>query len=172
MMKRDEAVQKLATAGRLSIAHAEDLYDSLFPKPVVPQYVADWYEEIKGEFYLNLHYLAWDMFESLDEDACVPKKTLNDDITRWYRKNENAIKIIVNMHRFGYEVEKESRYTVRIKGRLGQYLGKYYLNNEELTPQFIRTQYSEGSNFTRTELEANGFGWVFDCPGVEVKEVE
>lgn len=172
MMKRDEAVQKLATAGRLSIAHAEDLYDSLFPKPVVPQYVADWYEEIKGEFYLNLHYLAWDMFESLDEDACVPKKTLNDDITRWYRKNENAIKIIVNMHQFGYEVEKESRYTVRIKGRLGQYLGKYYLNNEELTPQFIRTQYSEGSNFTRTELEANGFGWVFDCPGVEVKEVE
>lgn len=172
MMNKDEAVQKLATAGRLSIAHAEDLYDSLFPKPVVPQYVADWYEEIKGEFYLNLHYLAWDMFESLDEDACVPKKTLNDDITRWYRKNENAIKIIVNMHQFGYEVEKESRYTVRIKGRLGQYLGKYYLNNEELTPQFIRTQYSEGSNFTRTELEANGFGWVFDCEGVEVKEVE
>lgn len=172
MMKRNEAVQKLATVGHLSMAHAEDLYDSFFEKPVVPQYVADWYEEIKGEFYLNLHYLAWDMFESLDEDACVPKKTLNDDITRWYRKNENAIKIIVNMHQFGYEVEKESRYTVRIKGRLGQYLGKYYLNNEELTPQFIRTQYSEGSNFTRTELEANGFGWVFDCPGVEVKEVE
>ena len=171
MMTRDEAVQKLATVGHLSIAHAEDLYDSLFEKPVVPQCVADWYEEIKGEFYLNLHYLAWDMFESLDEDACVPKKTLNDDITRWYRKNENAIKIIVNMHQFGYEVEKESRYTVRIKGRLGQYLGKYYLNNEELTPQFIRTQYSEGSNFTRTELEANGFGWVFDCEGIEIEEV-
>ena len=115
-MKRDEAVKKLATVGRLSIAHAEDLYDSLFEKPVVKQYVADWYEEIKGEFYLNLHYLAWDMFESLDEDACIPKKTLNDDITRWYRKNENAIKIIVNMHQFGYEVEKEPRYTVQLKG--------------------------------------------------------
>lgn len=172
MMNKDEAVQKLATAGRLSIAHAEDLYDLLFPKPVVPQYVADWYEEIKGEFYLNLHYLAWDMFESLDEDACVPKKTLNDDITRWYRKNENAIKIIVNMHQFGYEVEKEKRYTVKIKGRLGQYLGKYYLNNEELTPQFIRVLKGEGSVFTRTELESNGFGWVFDCEGVEVKEVK
>jgi hypothetical protein len=24
---------------------------------------------------------------------------------------------------------------------------------------------------TRKELEANGFDWVFDCPGVEVKEV-
>lgn len=32
MMNKDEAVQKLATVGRLSIAHAEDLYDSLFEK--------------------------------------------------------------------------------------------------------------------------------------------
>ena len=41
MMKRNEAVQKLATVGHLSMAHAEDLYDSFFEKPVVPQYVAD-----------------------------------------------------------------------------------------------------------------------------------
>lgn len=53
-MTRNEAVQKLATAGRLSIAHAEDLYDSFFPKPVVPQCVADWYEEIKDSFGYNL----------------------------------------------------------------------------------------------------------------------
>lgn len=175
MMNKDEAVQKLATVGHLSMAHAEDLYDSFFPKPVIPQYVADWYEEIKGEFYLNLHYLAWDMFESLDEDACVPKKTLNDDITRWYRKNENAIKIIVNMHQFGYEVEKEKQYTVKIKAVLGQYLEKYYLNNEELTPQFSRTQFTvdkERPTFTRKELEDANFGWVFDCEGVEVEEVE
>lgn len=172
MMKRDEAVQKLATVGHLSIAHAEDLYDSLFEKPVVPQYVADWYEEIKGEFYLNLHYLAWDMFESLDEDACVPKKTLNDDITRWYRKNENAIKIIVNMHQFGYEVEKEPRYTVRFVGitadnrylSCGSSRGSWFLwGNEE--SQAIHTRH------TRKELEANGFGWVFDCDGIEIEEV-
>lgn len=163
MMKRDEAVQKLATVGHLSIAHAEDLYDSIIPKPVVKQCVADWYEEIKGEFYLNLHYLAWDMFESLDEDACVPKKTLNDDITRWYRKNENAIKIIVNMNQFGYEVEKEKRYTVRIKAS-GQ-----YLYNDGANILFYLTY---KGTFTRKELEDADFGWVFDCEGVEVKEVE
>ena len=172
-MTRDEAVQKLATVGHLSIAHAEDLYDSFFEKPVVPQYVADWYEEIKGEFYLNLHYLAWDMFESLDEDACVPKKTLNDDITRWYRKNENAIKIIVNMHQFGYEVEKEPRYTVEVKGIIG-YVA--YLNQNLNTQEwfFASNDESEGyrTKHTRKELEANGFGWVFDCEGVEVKEVD
>lgn len=172
MMNRNEAVQKLATAGRLSIAHAEDLYDSLFEKPVVKQYVADWYEEIKGEFYLNLHYLAWDMFESLDEDACVPKKTLNDDITRWYRKNENAIKIIVNMHQFGYEVEKEKRYTVRIKG-IGGY--SKYLNRDTNTQRWLFASKTELERFrahhTRKELEDAGFGWVFSCEGVEVKEV-
>lgn len=46
-MNKDEAVQKLATAGRLSIAHAEDLYDSFFPKPVVPDFIAEWIEEAK-----------------------------------------------------------------------------------------------------------------------------
>lgn len=54
-MDRQEAVQKLATAGRLSIAHAEDLYDSFFPKPVVSQCVADWYEGHKDEFEINLY---------------------------------------------------------------------------------------------------------------------
>ena len=172
MMNKKEAVQKLATAGRLSIAHAEDLYDSLFEKPVVKQYVADWYEEIKGEFYLNLHYLAWDMFESLDEDACIPKKTLNDDITRWYRKNENAIKIIVNMHQFGYEVEEEIKYRVKLKG-IPEI--KRYLNQED-GEEFLFADSGETEDFrtkfTRKELEDAGFGWVFDCPGVEVKEAE
>lgn len=162
-MTRNEAVQKLATAGRLSIAHAEDLYDSFFPKPVVPQYVADWYEEHKNDLNDDI----WAYLTSWAD-------TKWDEFKYWmYHTGRNkAITTLANMHQFGYEVEKEPRYTVKIKGRLGQYLGKYYLNNEELTPQFTRTQYSEGSNFTRTELEANGFGWVFSCPGVEVKEVE
>lgn len=155
------------------MAHAEDLYDSFFEKPVVPQYVADWYEEIKGEFYLNLHYLAWDMFESLDEDACVPKKTLNDDITRWYRKNENAIKIIVNMHQFGYEVEKETRYTVEFKGIDDNYkFLNYGTSFKDWT--FDDSKGAKGVRVahTRKELEDANFGWVFDCEGVEVEEVE
>ena len=40
-MTKDEAVQKLSKIARISVAYAEDLYDSFFPKPVVPQYVAD-----------------------------------------------------------------------------------------------------------------------------------
>lgn len=79
------------------------------------------------------------------------------------------------MLQFGYEVEEEKRYTVKLKAVLGQYLGRYYLNNEKLTPQFTRTQFTgrdELPTFTRKELEEAGWGWVFDCEGIEVKEVE
>ena len=68
-MTKDEAVQKLSKVARISVAYAEDLYDSFFEKPVVPQFVADWYEKHKDEFYLNLHYLAWELIENLDENV-------------------------------------------------------------------------------------------------------
>ena len=162
-ISREEAVRTISRISGGSVSYAEDLYDSFFPKPVVSQCVADWYEEHKNDLNDDI----WAYLTSWAD-------TKWDEFKYWmYHTGKNeAITTIVNMHQFGYEVEKEARYTVKIKGRLGQYLGKYYLNNEELTPQFTRTQYSEGGSFTRTELEANGFGWVFDCPGVEVKEVE
>jgi len=162
-VNREEAVRTISRISGGSVSYAEDLYDSFFPKPVVSQCVADWYEEHKNDLNDDI----WAYLTSWAD-------TKWDEFKYWmYHTGRNkAITPLANMHQFGYEVEKEPRYTVKIKGRLGQYLGKYYLNNEELTPQFTRTQYSEGSNFTRTELEANGFGWVFSCEGVEVREVE
>lgn len=165
-MNKDEAVQKLSKAARISVAYAEDLYDSFFPKPVVPQFVADWYEANKDDLNEDI----WAYLTSWAD-------TKWDEFKYWmYHAGRNeAIVTIVNMHQFGYEVEKEKQYTVKIKAVLGQYLGRYYLNNEELTPQFTRTHFignEERPTFTRKELEENGFGWVFDCEGVEVKEVE
>ena len=165
-MTRQEAVQKLATTGRLSIAHAEDLYDSFFEKPVVKQCVADWYEEHKNDLNEDI----WAYLTNWPD-------TKWDEFKYWmyYTGRNKAITTIVNMHQFGYEVEKEKRYTVVIKAVLGQYLGRYYLNNEELTPQFSRTQFTvdeERPTFTRKELEDAGFGWVFDCEGIEIEEVE
>ena len=163
MINKDEAVQKLATGGHLSMAHAEDLYDSIIPKPVVPKYVADWYEENKdvfneeiGEYLANWDDVGWDNFE------------------RWMStayENE-AITALINMHQFGYEVEEEPRYTVRIKGiddrydvlNYGTYLDEWTIDDAD-GAKGVRTTH------TRKELETNGFGWVFDCEGVEVKEV-
>lgn len=164
MMKRDEVVQKLATVGHLSMAHAEDLYDSIIPKPVVPKYVADWYEENKdvfneeiGEYLANWDDVGWDNFE------------------RWMStayENE-AITALINMHQFGYEVEEEPRYTVEFKGIDDNYkFLNYGTSFKDWT--FDDAEGAKGVRVahTRKELEANGFGWVFDCEGVEVKEVE
>lgn len=154
MMNKDEAVQKLATAGRLSIAHAEDLYDSLFEKPVVKQCVADWYEKHKYNLESDIYYLI----------RCWEDEERTSDFYKWFDNSKNeAIKILVNMHQFGYEVEKEPRYTVRIKAT------NQYLCNDGIGPHF-----SPGfrTDFRKRDVEELGLGWVFDCPGVEVKEVE
>lgn len=123
-------------------------------KPVVPQYIADFIEEQK-KHGLTLSY-------SIDA-------SMSDRVAEWYWDNPE---LFARAWLDGYTVEKEKRYTVKVKGDLGQYLGKYYLNNEKLTPQFIRTQKHEGSVFTKAELEETGFDWVFDCEGMEVQEVE
>lgn len=159
MMKKDEAVQKLATAGRLSIAHAEDLYDSFFPRPVVPQYVADWYEEHKNNLASDTYYLIryWE-----DEER-------NSDFYKWFDDTKNeALTTLVNMHQFGYEVEKEKRYTVRVKGidgyttHLNQNLDNqewFFASNDEI--KGYRTKH------TRKELEEADFGWVFVARGLK-----
>lgn len=164
MMDKNEAVQKLSSVGRLSIAHAEDLYDSIISKPVVPQYVADWYEKHKNDLNEDI----WAYLTSWAD-------TKWDEFKYWmYHTGKNeAITTIVNMHQFGYTVEKEPRYTVRIKGVDGYaaHLNENLDNHEWF---FASDDDIKGYRIkhTRKELEEAGFGWVFDCPGVEVKEVK
>lgn len=166
MMNKDEAVQKLATVGRLSIAHAEDLYDSFFPKPVVPQCVADWYEGNKQNLDLNLSGLVFDL-------ATKSEIYYQEEFKEWVNSNKKTfITTLVNMHQFGYEVESEPRYTVRLKGLTSKrsYLNylieddRWYLN-DEVSSVAARTHH------TRGELEKGSFGEVFDNPMFEVKEV-
>lgn len=161
-MTKDEAVQKLSKVARISVAYAEDLYDSFFPKPVVPQYVADWYEGNKDEFEENIwaRLIDWD------------RRKNHPLFNEWFDQTDNPIQILVNMHQFGYEVEKEPRYMVRVKGIGGN---NSYLNQEDGEDFLFADSEEFGdfrAKFTRKELEDADFGWVFDCPGVEVKEVE
>lgn len=158
MMDKNEAVQKLSKVARISVAQAEDLYDSFLPKPVIPYYIADYLEKVKSEGDLTV--------------VGAVNEAPEGEVSDWLiLENVNTFaKAWVN----GYEVEKEKRYTVRVNAILGQYLERYYLDNEILTPQFKRTQYAEDEapSFTRKELEDAGFGWIFSCEGIEVKEVE
>lgn len=166
-MDRNEAVQKLATAGRLSIARAEDLYDSFFPKPVVPQYVADWYEGHKDEFEINLYREVCRAEENYERGGLT-------DFQEWLISGKtSSFSVLVNMHQFGYEVEKEAKYTVRFKWLYG---GDVYLTDKHFAKwcdiRSDREEIKDNLQHTRKELEDADFGWVFDCPGVEVKEVE
>ena len=97
-----------------AIALAEELDDPVRPpepkpleigKPVVPQFVADWYEEHKD-------YFEWNLYE-----FCVEfhKQELPDDLHNWFRYSDNKpIETLVKMKLFGYEVEKGKLYTVEI----------------------------------------------------------
>ena len=73
----------------------------------------------------------------------------------------------------GYEIEKEKRYLVKVKGvnGYGCFLNKGLSSKE----YFFESKAEIGgcrTKHTRKELEEANFGWVFDCPGVEVEEVE
>ena len=104
-------------------------------KPVVPQFVADWYEDNKDD-------LEWSLY-----DFCVEfyKRKLPDDLHEWFANIKNKpIVTLVKMKLFGYEVEKEKLY--RAKNRhTGEYLcycfGFYHDKNSS----------SENQRFTAEE---------------------
>ena len=78
------------------------------------------------------------------------------------KNRKRLIKAILD----GYEVNKEKRYLVKLKA-VDQYLVSV---KDENFLGFLQSRLR--SKFTRKELEKAGFGWVFDCPGIEIEEVE
>lgn len=166
-MDRQEAIQTLSKVGKISVSYAEDLYDSFFEKPVVPQYVADWYEGNKDDLETALYQEVRYYEEDYEEGGWT-------DFQDWLVEKENkSLRTLVNMHQFGYEVKKEKRYLVKLKGvdETSAYLN-YIIDQKEWFLLDGTNQVDTRTYHTRKELEANGFGWVFDCPGIEVKEVE
>ena len=156
-MDRQEAVQKLATAGRLSIAHAEDLYDSFFEKPVVPDFIAEWIEEAKNKQGYNV--------------VGAVNNAPSGDVENWLIL-EN-VDIFTKAWVYGYEVEKEARYIVKLKNVPDLFgILNFSKRSKEWRFSDSNTNSHHRTNHTRKELEEANFGWVFDCPGVEVKEVE
>ena len=88
-------------------------------KEVVPQFVADWYEEHKDNFEYSIQCLC--------VHGCLPVRK----IQTWFDNEDNKpIETLVMMHKFGYKVKKEKLYTVELPnpnggGYIKVYLGKY-----------------------------------------------
>ncbi|MDA3774868.1 DUF1642 domain-containing protein [Streptococcus thermophilus] len=164
-MTREEAVQKLVTAGRLSVAHAEDLYDSIINKPVVPQYVADWVEKYDYDFD------EWfDCYIQPDEIY----KWLNCENKRQAGLNALALVTLIVNGRDAVIVEEEPRYTVRIRNLNveNRFLSYNNFNDKWVFSERYISNDSFRITHTRKELLDADFGWVFDCEGIEVTEVE
>ena len=104
------------------------------------------------------------------------------DLTEGFRNLENRkrlIKAILD----GYEVEKEKKYEIKLLNRND---GDLYLFNQNanlgdkyghFSPVVLlftkSTFFSEKCyKLTKKDVVANGFGWVFDCPGIKIEEVE
>ena len=125
------------------------------PKPVkVPQFVADFIAEQKK--------LGHTLSYSIDA-------SMSDRVAEWYWDNSELFALAWI---FGCEVEEEKRYLVKMKGMSEE--------NTYLTFRFGHTwmlsNFEECEEFrlhhTRKELEKAGFGWVFNCEGIEIEKVE
>ena len=123
-------------------------------KVTVPNFIYDW------------------IFKAQLVDRRSIRSALETATIRLYAKNSDEViawlKDISNQDTFArawandYTVEKEPKYTVKCKST------KQYISNDELGPHFDP---SFRSNFTKSDLEELGLGWVFDCEGMEVEEV-
>ena len=125
-------------------------------KVTIPQFVEDWIEEAKKATY-NIRG-AIEMARDERVKDWLELKNVDTFAEAW-----------VN----GYDVEKEKRYYVRLKNiredhetlNCEKHSKIWNFSSEEETTLY-KTKH------TRKELEEAGFGWVFDCEGVEVEEVE
>lgn len=122
-------------------------------KVAVPQFVADWIEECKND---DFH-----LFGAMEGISSNQKK-----LDYWFREDDN-MEIFARAWLDGYEVEQEKRYEVKLKNT-DDYLVK--TNNDDY--RFYNNIYTTRRKHTREEIEKAGFGWVFDCPGIEIEEVK
>lgn len=65
-------------------------------KPIVPKFVADWYEEHKGNFDESI----WEYLVNWEENEW-------DNFKEWFSQSHKnkAIVTLTNMHQFGYKIE-------------------------------------------------------------------
>ena len=138
-------------------------------KVTVPKFVADWIEYCKEHNFTLLGCL--DPVDDFGTSLSEGFKGDTKKCIKWCRKESNNF---ARAWLDGYTVEKEKRYYVRLKGMES---GDFnYLNFIKFQHAWVLSSIKLDKKFrtehTKKQLEEAGFGWVFDCPGIEIEEVE
>ena len=131
------------------------IYKSIEPEKVkIPQRVADWIEAAKTVYSLS------------------GAMTYGGPVVNKWLENDDNQRTFVLAWFDGYEVEKEKRYKVWLKNSSeNTYLSFSIKTNKCFFTSLPAVIYTRETH-TRKELEDAGFGWVFDCEGIELVEVE
>lgn len=101
---------------RMAYANAIQKYDELFEKVIIPQFVADWYEENKDDLDTEIYFL----YEKIE------KENYNvGDFYKWFLDSDNSIETLIKMKLFGYEVEQDIKYVVRIPNTINGFYWRH-----------------------------------------------
>lgn len=93
------------------------------------------------------------------------------DLSEEFKELENR-KRLIKAILYGYEVEKEPKYIVKLKGVVCNSKVLKHNINEDTWYMSNKTNYTDLKSYhTKKQLEQAGFGWVFDCEGIEIEEV-
>jgi hypothetical protein len=161
-----------------------------------------WLKAIMGEFERDFSHAKWregyeqGKFEGMieSEKVKIPKfvadyisynkgwnQTLHsalanasNEVLSWFCENK-----LYRQNTFArawldsYEVEKEKQYKIVMPNisSTGGVLTRIEHNDSWIWIDTLGT-IVEGRIHTREELEEAGFGWVFNCPGIQIEEVE
>ena len=125
----------------------------------VPQLVADYIKYAKES--------GWDLIDAMKGISYEDY----DDLMKWFYKDNNQ-EIFAQAWIFGYTIEKEKRYLVKMKNLRALFCYLAYIPDEGYWTLMASGGGSIVIKHTRKQLEEAGFGWVFDCPGIEIEEVE
>ncbi len=131
----------------------------------VPQFIAEFITEQKK--------LGHTLSYSIDA-------SMSDRVAEWYWDNSE---LFARAWLDGYEVEEEKKYKITLLNRND---GDLYLVNQNanLADKYghfspVVLLFTKSTNFsekcyklTKKDVVANGFGWIFFCPGIEIEEVE
>lgn len=154
----------------------DNITDKSKIKVTIPQSVADWVRKCKTFKYFTTG-LSFALQPSVWE-----ANGLSGECIEWLTDAENQ-ETFARAWLNGYTVEEEKKYKITL---LNQNDGDLYLVNQNanlgdkyghFSPVVLlftkSTFFSEKCyKLTKKEVVSNGFGWVFDCPGVKVQEVE